>query len=177
MNNQTMIIIHGGAGPASAYIQANIKEYQHGLKAALRAAQVLLGQGMTVLDAVCTAVSSLEANPLFNADYGSALNHLGEIEMDAAVMDESTLNAGAVAMLSDIAHPTALARQVMEKTGHVLLAVYVANDFADSMGMQRLPKGQLVTQHELDALLAAKKESQAELLQKLKEGNGQRGCP
>ncbi|KAJ8972667.1 hypothetical protein NQ317_014026 [Molorchus minor] len=76
----------------------------------------------------------MENEEAFNAGYGSVLNLDGEVEMDASVMVGSTLCAGAVTVVKDIAHPISLARLVMEKTPHLLLAGAGANRFAKRTG-------------------------------------------
>ena len=51
----------------------------------------------------------------FLSGKGSVLNSIGEVEMDAVIMDGKTLSAGAVACVQNIANPVQLARMVMEK--------------------------------------------------------------
>ena len=46
---------------------------------------------------------------------GSVLNSIGEVEMDAVIMEGSRLSAGGVACVQNIANPVKLARMVMEK--------------------------------------------------------------
>jgi beta-aspartyl-peptidase (threonine type) len=64
----------------------------------------------------------MEDDPVFNAGYGSALDLLGRVEMDASIMDGGTLHAGAVALVTRVRNPIRLARLVMEKTDHVMVA-------------------------------------------------------
>ncbi len=87
-----------------------------------------------LLDAVETTVIRLEDDPLFNAGYGSVLNHDGEVELDAAIIDGATGRCGAVAALQRVRNPVSVARQVLEKTPHVLLAGNGALRFARNMG-------------------------------------------
>lgn len=82
------------------------------------------------MDAVERAVISMEDNPVFNAGTGSSLNLLGEIEMDAAIMDGRTLRGGGVALLRDIKNPVKAARVVMERTAHVIIAGDAARKLA-----------------------------------------------
>lgn len=82
----------------------------------------ILRNGGTALDAVESSVVSMEDDSTFNAGYGSSLNLLGRVEMDASIMDGQTLQAGAVAMVARVKNPIRLARLVMEKTDHVLIA-------------------------------------------------------
>ncbi|KAJ8935177.1 hypothetical protein NQ318_010372 [Aromia moschata] len=99
----------------------------------------------------------MEDEEAFNAGYGSVLNLDGEVEMDASIMLGSNLNAGAVTVVKDIAHPISLARLVMEKTPHVLLAGAGANRFAKAQGIPEVPPGSLVTKYAQMALEEFKK--------------------
>ncbi|MGQ0542271.1 MAG: isoaspartyl peptidase/L-asparaginase, partial [Blastocatellia bacterium] len=122
------LAIHGGAGTIlrSAMTPELEHEYRSGLEKALRAGWEILEKDGSSLDAVESAVASLEDFPLFNAGRGSVFSHEGKNEMDAAIMDGATLKAGAVAFVKNIKNPVKLARLVMERTEHVLLAGYGA---------------------------------------------------
>ena len=61
----------------------------------------MLSTGMSTMGEIEAAVTVLEDNPLFNAGTGSTLNSLGQVEMDAAIMEGHTLRAGAVAAVVD----------------------------------------------------------------------------
>ena len=88
----------------------------------------------------------LEDDPTFNAGHGSVLNEDGEIEMDAIITDGGTLNFGAVAAVKNIANPVSLARAVMEKTKHVMLAGEGVSRFAHEVGVPEVNPGDLVTE-------------------------------
>src|SRR5687767_7925142 len=128
------ILVHGGAGDATA--DESAEPWEQGALQAARAGHVLLAAGKSALDAVQAAVELLEDNPLFNAGTGSALNEAGDVEMDAAVMEGHRLRAGGVAVVKCVRHPVRLARAVMEKTGHVLLASEGAMRFAFEQGLE-----------------------------------------
>jgi beta-aspartyl-peptidase (threonine type) len=160
------IAIHGGAGEDSPFIKENYSGYEQGLKEAIEAGQAVLKNKGTAMDAVSAAVCTLENNPLFNAGRGSALNHEGKTEMDAAVMNGQDLKAGAVAMVTGVKNPVVLARAVMEKTSHVLLAGPGATEFARSIDMPLEEESYFITQHQLDELNSARQESEDSLLQK-----------
>lgn len=132
------IAIHGGAGTIlkGNMTDAQVLEYKQVLESAVRAGHYLLQNGKTALDAVEMAVKILEDSPLFNAGKGSVFTAKGTHEMDASIMDGSNLNAGAVSMVSGIKNPIALARMVMEKSGHVFLAGEGAQEFAKSMNCE-----------------------------------------
>jgi beta-aspartyl-peptidase (threonine type) len=130
------IIVHGGAG------RVRIEELPQRLEGCKEAALVgwqILKQGGSALDAAEAAVVVLEDNPLFNAGTGSTLNSLGEVEMDAAIMDGETLSVGAVAAVQSIKNPIKLARRVMEDGRHVLLVGKGARLFAREIGFPECP--------------------------------------
>jgi L-asparaginase / beta-aspartyl-peptidase len=117
-----VLLIHGGAGIR----RANLSEEQEiqarqVLEQAVRAGHAVLKQGGSSLDAVQAAIMVLEDAPEFNAGRGSVLNSTGQVEMDASIMDGSTRDAGAVAAVTAVQNPIALARLVMTDTPHVLM--------------------------------------------------------
>src|SRR6478609_9654091 len=126
------IALHGGAGQSP-------KEDTKGavlmsLGKALDIGVDVLKQGGTSLDAVEQVIRYLEDDPLFNAGRGAVFNAAGQHELDASIMDGKTLGCGGVAAARTVRHPISLARLVMEKTPHVLLATDGAEKFADEMG-------------------------------------------
>jgi L-asparaginase / beta-aspartyl-peptidase len=149
------IVIHGGAGviePAkmTAAMEAS---YRAGLGAALDAGYAVLEHGGTSLDAVTAAVRIMEDDPQFNAGRGAVLNHEGDAELDAAIMDGVGPRAGAVAAVRHVKNPVELARLVMEKSPHVLLVADGAEDFALEHGVVLVPRSYFRTearQRELD---------------------------
>lgn len=143
------LAIHGGAGTIlrSQMTPELEAEYRSGLEAGLKAGWDVLSKGGSSLDAVEAAVVSLEDFPLFNAGRGSVFTHEGKNEMDAAIMDGSVLKAGAVAFVRNVRNPIKLARLVMEKTEHVLLAGEGANQFAHETGIELAPDEYFFTEH------------------------------
>lgn len=113
--------------------------------------EVLKNSG-TPMDAVETAIKSMEVDENFNAGYGSVLTSAGEVEMDACIMDGSNMKVGAITGMQDIFHPITLARKVMEKTKFNFLGAKGAMDLAKAEGFQFLPKGTLATQRAKDSL-------------------------
>lgn len=130
------IVIHGGAGALSPgrYTAAQEAEYLSALSDALDAGYAVLEAGGTALDAVEAAVVLMEDSPLFNAGKGAVFTRDGKNELDASIMDGATLKAGAVAGVTRIRNPVLLARAVMEKSPHVMLARDGAEDFAKEQG-------------------------------------------
>lgn len=143
------LAIHGGAGTIlrSQMTPALEAEYRHGLETGLKAGWSILDSGGSSLDAVEAAVCSLEDFPLFNAGRGSVFTHEGEQEMDASIMDGARLKAGCVAFVKNIKNPVHLARLVMERTEHVLLAGDGANQFAEQLGVETAPDEYFFTEH------------------------------
>jgi len=135
MNNFSMAI-HGGAGTlVKGLMTTELEaEYKAALKTARDIGYTILEQGGTALDAVESAVNSLEDTPLFNAGKGAVFTNEGTHEMDASIMDGQTLEAGAVSLVTGIKNPVSLARDVMEKSYHVFLAGEGAMKFAKSQG-------------------------------------------
>jgi L-asparaginase / beta-aspartyl-peptidase len=149
------IVIHGGAGVIEPSKMTPEREasYRAGLSAALDAGYEVLDRGGTSLDAVIAAVRLMEDDPQFNAGRGAVLNHEGDAELDAAVMDGAGPRAGAVAGVRQVKNPIELARLVMEKSPHVLLVAAGAEDFALEQGMALVPREYFRTparEHELD---------------------------
>jgi len=159
------LAIHGGAGTIlrSQMSSELEREYRGGLETALKAGWAILESGGSSLDAVEAAVISLEDFPLFNAGCGSVFTHAGEQEMDAAIMDGHRLKAGAVAFVKNIKNPVSLARLVMERTEHVLLAGEGANQFAEQSGVKTEPDEYFFTEHRWLQLQEARAEGRVQL--------------
>lgn len=105
------------------------------LEKALRSGYARLQAGKPALDAVTAAITVLEDDPLFNAGKGAVFTHDGRNELDASIMDGSTLAAGAVAEVHRIRNPVLLARAVMEHSPHVMMVGDGAEKFAVEQGM------------------------------------------
>ncbi len=134
------LAIHGGAGsmrpgelPADQEAGATA-----GLNAALDAGAAVLDAGGSAVAAVQAAVQVLEDDPHFNAGRGSVFTWEGGHTLDAAIMDGATRAAGAVAGSTTTRHPVALARAIMEKSVHVLLAGEGADQFAREHALEQV---------------------------------------
>jgi len=100
-----------------------------------REAERVLAAGGSALDAVEHGVRVVEADPeVTSVGYGGIPNLLGVVELDAAIMDGRTREAGSVAGLQGFMHPISVARAVMERTEHVLLVGDGARHFALQQG-------------------------------------------
>ncbi len=141
-NTETIaIVIHGGAGTItkSSMTPELENEYRDQLTEVLTAGYDILKKGGSAVDAVETTIKIMEDSPLFNAGKGAVFTHEGTNELDASIMDGRTLNAGAVAAVKHIKNPISLARLVMEKSWHVMLAGEGAETFAREQGMEMMP--------------------------------------
>jgi L-asparaginase / beta-aspartyl-peptidase len=156
------IAIHGGAGTINRSCLTPELEasYVAALKEAIVLGDAILKDGGNALDAITASVKLMEENELFNAGKGSVFNHEGKHEMDAAIMDGKTLMAGAVSGIRNLKHPVLLAKAIMEKSPHVLLANSGAEDFAKKMELEFAPDDYFFVQHRYEQFLTARKEGQ-----------------
>lgn len=148
------LAIHGGAGTiAPDQITPALEgDLRAGLQRALDAGQAVLQSAGSSLDAVTAAVRVLEDDPLFNAARGAVFTRAGTHEMDAAIMDGKTLAAGAVGCVRRIKNPIDLARAVMEKSPHVMLAGDGAENFARHLGLEIVDEKYFYTEQRWVAL-------------------------
>lgn len=135
------LAVHGGAGTIVKKDMTPEQEavYKSALKESLDAGYEILKNGGSAMDAVQAAVVAMEDNILFNAGRGSVFTSEGWNEMDAAIMDGATLEAGAVAGVRNIRNPILLAAEVMLHSGHVFLSGKGANEFAIKQGIKTEP--------------------------------------
>lgn len=142
------LAIHGGAGVIPRDLPAPEREARlAGLTQALRAGQSILEHGGASLDAVEAVIRVLEDDPHFNAGRGAVFNHDGEHELDASIMNGKTLACGAVAGVGTVKNPILLARRVMERTAHVLLAGEGAERFAAEQELELVEQDYFFTEY------------------------------
>lgn len=133
------IALHGGAGTISPDMDEERKQlYYDGLTDALTIGQLVLEEGGTAVEAVVATVQSLENNPVFNAGRGSVFTSEGKHELDAAIMDGRTMEAGALTGLTTVRNPIILARKVMESSPHIFFSGLGAEEFADQTDVERV---------------------------------------
>lgn len=132
------LVVHGGSGNISRDLMSYEREqaYLSKLNEALAAGEAILKSGGSSMDAVVAAVMILEDSPLFNAGKGAVFNYEGRNELDASIMDGKTLQAGAVAAITNIKNPVTAARKVMENSPHVMLTGRGAEQFAFEQGLE-----------------------------------------
>ena len=103
------------------------------LEEAVRVGYDILKGGGSSKEAVEKTIYIMENSPLFNAGHGAVLTSDGTAELDASFMDGETLNAGAVAGITNIKNPISAAIAVMEKSPYVLSSKG-AEEFASDIG-------------------------------------------
>ncbi len=149
------IVIHGGAGVITPENMTPEREtaYRAALQNALDTGTGLLQDGKPALDVVESVIHLLEDDPLFNAGKGAVLTEDGGFSLDSSIMDGKTLDAGAVAGLSNVRHPISAARKVMTSSPHVLLAGDGADSFAKEQGLEIIHPSYFFTERRWDSLL------------------------
>jgi beta-aspartyl-peptidase (threonine type) len=173
---KAVLVVHGGAG---TILRENLTpqleaEHLEALEAALRAGYAALqAPDGSALDSVEAAVRYLEDCPLFNAGRGSVFTHDGRIEMDAAVMDGATREAGAITGITTVRNPIALARAVLERSPFVMLAGEGAEAFASATGIPRAEPEYFRTEERWQQLQTQRQREQddSELKMSLSEDN------
>jgi L-asparaginase / beta-aspartyl-peptidase len=152
------LAIHGGAGTIErsqmgAGQEASIRQ---DLNEALDAGYAVLDAGGESLDAVVAVITRLEDSPNFNAGKGAVFSYEGKNELDASIMNGATQDAGAVAGLTRVKHPILLARAVMEKSVHVMMAGPGAEIFAREVGVELVDPAYFRTEARWQQYLKAK---------------------
>lgn len=123
------------------------------------AAWDILTTGGWALDAVVAAIAVVEADPGdHSVGLGGLPNLLGDVELDASLMDGTTLAAGGVAALRGYQDAITLARGVIEHLPHVLLAGAGTGRFAEEIGLHPVDlltaESERIWQERLDATTA-----------------------
>ena len=158
-NAVPVLVVHGGAWDIQ---KRELKAHRCGIMQALEKGWEILRKGGSALDAVESLIVVMEDDPTFDAGRGSILNTDGSIEMDASIMDGKNLDAGAVAALRNFPNPIQVARRILEKTPHVLLAGDGCVQFALKEGFRPVSIRELLTARELRRLEHLMKDDQFE---------------
>jgi len=162
------VVLHGGAGVIERKSMSAETDaaYRAALKQSIQAAADVLEKGGSSMDAVEAAIKLMEDNPLFNSGKGAVFTADGKNELDSAVMDGATMNAGAVAGVTRTRHPISLARAVMEKSPHVMLIGTGADQFAASVGLEQVAPSYFFTERRWQSLIRQLKKEGAPLPQR-----------
>lgn len=159
--NDFAIVIHGGAG---TILKKNMTperevEYRAKLEEAIKVGHAILKNGGSSLDAVEKTINVLEDSPLFNAGKGAVFTNAETNELDASIMDGKTLNAGASAGTTTVKNPINLARKIMDKSPHVMLAGNGADLYAKEEGLEIVSPDYFYTERRFKSLQRAKKKA------------------
>ena len=147
------IALHGGAGYVSPDMpEARRVAYEEALQEALAIGSEILEEGGSSLDAVEATVRFLEDHELFNAGKGAVFTADGRNELDAAIMDGHTMQAGAVTGVTTVKNPVTLARRVMTDSRHVFFSGDGAEAFADGTDVERVDPSYFYTESRFEAL-------------------------
>ncbi|MCU0350105.1 MAG: isoaspartyl peptidase/L-asparaginase [Flavobacterium sp.] len=164
-NQKIAIVIHGGAG---TILKKNMTpemelEYKRVLEQAIKTGYTILENGGSSLDAVEKTIKILEDSPLFNAGKGAVFTNQGKNELDASIMDGKTLKAGAIAGVTTVKNPISLARAVMEKSEHVMLAREGAEFFASQHNIEIVNPAYFYVESRYQSLLRAQEKDKTML--------------
>jgi len=135
------MMVHGGAW--NAMPDDVVDAHAAGCLEAVNRGRDVLSAGGRALDAVETAIRVLEDDPTFDAGHGSFPTTSGEVELDAALMDGSSLDVGAVACVVGIPNPVRLARLILDAP-QVLLAGPGARLYAEQHGLPTCTSAELL---------------------------------
>lgn len=157
------IALHGGAGYVPKDMPEDRKQaYMESLEEALAIGAGILEKGGSALDAIEKTVNYMEDNELFNAGKGAVFTSEGKNELDAAIMDGSTLNAGAITGVTTVKNPVSLARKVMTDSKHVFFSSNGAETFADQVEVERVDPSYFYTERRYQSLQRALEEEKSQ---------------
>lgn len=154
------LVIHGGAGVMTKekMNEERQQEYIQVLNKALEVGEKMLGEGATSTDVVVEVIRVMEDSPLFNAGKGAVFTSEAKNELDASIMDGQTLNAGAIAGVTDIKNPITAAREVMLRSEHVFLSGKGASAFAKKQGLEMVSNKYFYTPSRYESLKQLQKQ-------------------
>ena len=139
------LIVHGGAWNIP---DEHVESHRRGCARALDIGWKILNGGGSAIDAVENILRDLEDDETFDAGRGSHLNALGDVELDASIMNGKTLRCGAVGAVHRIQNPISLARKIMDESEHILLVGSGAELFAVEHGIPLCQPSDLIAQRE-----------------------------
>src|SRR5215472_12957207 len=138
-----------------------VEAHLYGVQEALKTGWRLLERGSTAMDAIGAAITAMENDETFDAGRGSFLTRDGRVQLDALMMDGSTLRAGGVGCVERIRNPIQAARLVLDKSPHVYFVGEGAERFAQKLGMPLCRNEELVIEREIKRLKEAQEKEAA----------------
>ena len=165
MKSNFSLAIHGGAGNILNRNLSPEKEeaYRNKMKEALKKGYDMLAKGDSAVNVVEAVIKILEDSPLFNAGKGAVFSHEGRNEMDAAIMNGKTLDAGAVANVRTIKNPISAASMIMRNSNFVLLSGEGAERFAKNNNVEIVDTAYFFDQNRWDEYLKVKDSNSTKL--------------
>jgi beta-aspartyl-peptidase (threonine type) len=146
-----VLVVHGGAW---AIPDDMVDAHLNGVRNAVAAGWRALTRGGTALDAVEEAVVVMEDDETFDAGRGSFLNRDGKVQLDAFIMEGSTLRGGGVGGVERIRNPIRAARKILSESPHVYFVAEGAERFAAEHGIALCENRDLVIPREVERLRA-----------------------
>src|SRR3984885_6833478 len=146
-------------------VEAHLK----GVRNAVAAGWQALSRGGSSVDAVEEAVVVMEDDETFDAGRGSFLNRDGKVQLDALIMEGSSLRAGGVGCVERLRNPVRAARKILSESPHVYFVAEGAERFAAEHGIPLCRNEDLVVPREVERLRAY--QSQAAGQAREKDGN------
>jgi beta-aspartyl-peptidase (threonine type) len=123
-----------------------------GVRTAAAVGWRVLERGGSALDAVEETVVVMENDETFDAGRGSFLNRDGRVQLDALIMEGSTLRAGGVGCVERIANPIRAARKILSESPHVYFVGAGAEQFAREHGIPLCRNEDLIIPREVERL-------------------------
>lgn len=155
MTSKPVLLVHGGAW---AIPDDAVEAHQRGVRYAADAGWRVLEKGGTALDAVEAAIVAMEDDENFDAGRGSFLNEDGTVQLDALIMEGSTLQAGGVGCVERLRNPIRAARKVLSGSPHIYFVGEGAERFAEEHGIALCSNEELILERELVRWKDAKKQ-------------------
>jgi beta-aspartyl-peptidase (threonine type) len=172
MPTNPVLVVHGGAW---AMPDDMVEAHIHGVRNALAAGWGVLERGGAALDAIEEAVVIMEDDETFDAGRGSFLNRDGKVQLDALMMDGSTLRAGGVGCVERLRNPVRAARKILSESPHVYFVAEGAERFAAEHGVELCRNDELVIAREVERL--REYQAQAKIPTSPAEGAREMGHP
>src|SRR5260370_413124 len=149
MPRSPVLVVHGGGW---AMPDGMVEAHRNGVRNALAAGWSVLARGGAALDAIEEAVVIMEDDDTFDAGRGSFLNRDGKVQLDALMMDGSTLRAGGVGCVERLRNPVRAARKILSESPHVYFVAEGAERFAAEHGVELCRNEDLVIAREVERL-------------------------
>src|SRR5450432_2878911 len=149
MSNLPVLLVHGGAW---AIPDDMVGAHLDGVRNAMSAGWGVLHRGGSALDAVEESVVIMEDDETFDAGRGGFLNRDGKVQLDALIMDGSTLRTGGVGCVEHLRKPVRAARKILSESPHVYFVAEGAEKFAAEHGIPLCENADLVIPREIERL-------------------------